>query len=69
MIKNIHNKKVTPKQAAQEAIMFAATNACYHIDTESMTDREIDLVREQLEKQKQRIEKMFGYEPGSWTFE
>ncbi len=33
-----------------------------------LTDRERELVAQHVNKQKERVEKLFGYEPGSWRF-
>ncbi len=35
---------------------------------EEMTPREKALVEDQIVKQKERVEKLFGFEPGSWSF-
>lgn len=52
------SKKET-KQKAQDELMLALQTAFYN---EDLTDEE----REEMSKQMERIEKMFGYTPGSW---
>lgn len=70
MIKDYDGHKLTPKQKAQDLLMSAMMTALYALnDDPSMTPAEKERVAEQMEKQKQRVEKLFGYEPGSWRFE
>ena len=56
------DKKQTPKQVAQAAILSCAQVVFDAYHSESMSKRE----KEQLDKQFRRIEKMFGYIEGSW---
>lgn len=69
MIKGNSGERQTPKQKAQEVIMLAITKAFYELDAENLTNREILQVSSQVQKQKERIEKMFGYDVGSWSFD
>lgn len=38
------------------------------VQPQDMTERELELVRQQIVKQKERVEKLFGYVSGSWSF-
>jgi len=61
------DKVHTPKQRAQADILASLGSAWASVENDDdMTDREKALVLEQLDKQMSRIEKMFGYVPGSW---
>jgi hypothetical protein len=54
---------------AARAIMESVVASMYQLERDDeMTDRERRLVEDQIVKLKERIEKMLGYEPGSWTF-
>lgn len=69
MIRDYDGNRLTPKQKAQDLLMGAMMNALYHLnDDPHLTDAEKEKVAEQMEKQKQRVEKLLGYEPGSWRF-
>lgn len=71
MIRSVDGERLTPKQKAQELILDAIVSVTmYRLseDDEEMTEREKALVEEQVVKQKERVEKMFGFEPGSWRF-
>ena len=69
MIVDYDGRRQTPKEPAQEAIMSAVVTALYQLDYRTeMTDRERALVEAQVVKQKERIERLLGYEPGSWQF-
>lgn len=63
--------KVTAKHKAQEQLMRALQIAfVQHMDghsTHGMTQREAEMVWQQMDKQMARIEKLFGYEPNSWN--
>ena len=50
------------KHQAQDAILHAAMNVFYHLTDE---DASPELV-EEAHRQINRIEKLFGYEPGTW---
>lgn len=63
------NKKVTPKIKAQDLLMDAIsvklgywTHENLNGLTDGMTEREIKLVQEQMQKQADRIAKMFGFD-------
>lgn len=67
-IRGYGGEKMTPKQRAQEMLLSAAGNAVYALEDDSeLTESEKARVLDQLEKQFQRIERTFGYEPGSWS--
>jgi len=72
MIRSITGERLTPKQLAQEIIMQQVAQSMYRlyegIEGEGLTDRERVLVEAQIVKQKERIERLFGYEAGSWGF-
>jgi cob(I)alamin adenosyltransferase len=76
MITDTSGARQTPKQRAQNEILHAITNSLHQFDAtlttdeqKNMTQREYDLVCAHIVKQTRRIEKMFGYEPGSWAVE
>lgn len=70
MITDYEGNRLTPKQKAQDLLMSAMMTALYHLnDDQNMTETEKERVAEQMEKQKQRIERLFGYQAGSWRFE
>ncbi len=52
------------RQEAQREIMVAATTVFYRIG-DNQDDYPSELVAE-IRKQLTRVEKLFGYEPGSW---
>ena len=62
--------KATPKRKAQELLLRGMQiSFVSHMDghtTHGMTQREKDLIWEQMDKQMSRVEKLFGFEPGSW---
>lgn len=70
MIVSATGERLTPKQLAQEIIMSRIATAMYPLYEEhpELTDRERELVAQHVNKQKERVEKLFGYEPGSWRF-
>tara|TARA_R100000008_G_scaffold82535_1_gene66897 strand:- start:546 stop:785 length:240 start_codon:yes stop_codon:yes gene_type:complete len=60
----IHRVKLTPREAAQAMMIDQAERACdswpgFVIDTDALTEREITLINEQLEKQRERILRLF----------
>ena len=64
--------KVTPKTQAQENLLdvLAIAFIRWEEDPEGdPTDRQRRIVRDHMDKQMRRIEKMFGYIPGSWARE
>jgi hypothetical protein len=68
-IKDTFGRKVTPKQKAQDLLLHSMVTALYALnDDPRLTDHEREKVLDQLNKQKARVEKMFGYEPGSWSW-
>lgn len=64
--------KVTAKHKAQELLLHAMQIAFVRVidgndgDIDKMTEREKDLLWEQMDKQMARVEKAFGYEPRSF---
>lgn len=50
--------------------MYQVTNVMYRLyeDEPELTDRERELVAAQIIKQKERVERLLGFEPGSWSF-
>lgn len=57
------SKRAEVKQEAQDLLMQAmqvAFNGIY-------TDLDEDAVREEMDKQMRRVEKLFGYQEGSWN--
>lgn len=67
MIKDVHGKKLTPKRMAQDILLDKISEALGYWQeqghlTKGMTEREIELVKEQMKKQADRIARMFGYE-------
>lgn len=56
------------KQTAQNNIMHSLTSAYYAIYDSSMTTENKSKQLAILEQQKQRIEKLFGFEKGSWKY-
>ena len=56
----------TPKQEAQRQILLAAQVAFNQIDDLDMTEKQKAAIFDQADKQFKRIEKMFGYEEGSF---
>jgi hypothetical protein len=71
MITNQNGQKTTPKQVAQDMLMDAVgTTRGYWAEKHeeqhgAMTPRERQLVDEQLQKQGDRIARMFGFDE-SW---
>ena len=66
MIVDEKGDKITPKLKAQDILMSSMASAMYSL-TESyhndkMTERDISKVREQIQKQGDRVAKMFGYD-------
>jgi hypothetical protein len=73
MIADYDGERLTPKQMAQNLLLQAARGGIYqlydrHVGDE-MTPRERQLVIAQFHKQFQRIEKLFGFPPGSWSID
>lgn len=72
MITSITGERLTPKQKAQELLMLQITAAMYRLQDEveegRMTTREVAEVERHLIRQKERVEKLFSYQPGSWSF-
>ena len=70
MIKDYKGNKKTPKILAQDIIMDKLAVARGYwtegMEAEGLTDREIKLVSEQLEKECDRIAKRFNYN-NSWA--
>jgi hypothetical protein len=72
MITDRHGQKMTPKHVAQDMIMdgLAMTRGYWgekHDEQyEKMTEREREQVTEQLQKQGDRIARMFGFDE-SWS--
>lgn len=66
------NVPATPKQVAQGELLRGMQVAFVRLmdggsaNIDAMTAREKDLVWDQMNKQMSRIEKLFGFEPGSW---
>lgn len=58
-IKNATGEKCTPKQLAKEAVVNALKGAGI-FDTSGMTEKEVQLCEEQLEKVKGRVLKILG---------
>jgi len=64
--------KISAKHKAQAMLLsgiqvaFSRFNEGESADLIQMTDREKTLVLDQMDKQMGRVEKMFGFEPGSW---
>jgi hypothetical protein len=57
------------KQKAQDMLMHALGATFYAVgDDRDMPQQEKDAMALELRKQISRIEKLFGYAPGSWTF-
>ena len=58
--------KTQRKQQAQEIILQALISAYYQIsDHDDLTDDEKKLLAEAIDEQHRRVEKLFGYIPGS----
>jgi len=71
MIKSLDGERLTPKQKAQELVLDAIVSVVmYRLNEEEgqMTEREKAQVEDQIVKQKERVEKLFGFQPGSWGF-
>lgn len=71
MILNVRNERVSPKRKAAEILIIAMTNTAFNelkMDENDMTDRERQAVVDQMERFKERVEKVLGYEPGSWEW-
>lgn len=68
MIKDLDGEKTTPKKLAQDIIMDQIALAIgyglekYDSYEGDLTEREGKLVQEQIEKQANRVAKIFGYE-------
>lgn len=64
--------RVTPKHKAQEELLHAMQIAFVRLmdgdseDISNLTDREKDLLWDQMNKQMGRVEKLFGFVPGSF---
>lgn len=70
MIKDLDGNKLTPKQKAQDLLMEAMTAAMYYLNEDPhMTAAEKRRVEDQMVKQKERVEKLFGFPPGAWRFQ
>lgn len=63
--------RITPKAYAQKELIQAMQIAFVrHMDEHStggMTKREKQIVWDQMDTQMSRVEKLFGYNPGSWS--
>lgn len=60
--------KTGAKHRAQNLLMYAAANALYHLnDDPDLLPDQREQVAKAIEHQYRRIEKLFGYEPGSWN--
>jgi len=58
--------KTALKHAAQDEIMAAIVGAYYRVgDDTTLTDDERDTLLQEIDRQHKRIEKLFGFEPGS----
>jgi hypothetical protein len=73
VIADFDGERVTPKEKAQQLLMDSMMTAVIRLhegyESDAMTPREQALVVEHLEKQKQRVERLFGYDLGSWRFQ
>lgn len=59
--------KTEAKEAAQDAMMHSLQSVTYFIsDNHDWNEREKQQVFDAFETQFRRIEKIFGYDPGSW---
>jgi hypothetical protein len=59
--------KTELKQEAQDALMQSMTAAFYAInDNDDMTEEQREALYAAADEQMRRVEKLFGYEPGSW---
>lgn len=68
-IRGFEGERLTPKQMAQDLLLASMVTAMYRLnELEGLTDRERAQVEDQLQKQLRRVEKLFGYTPGSWKF-
>lgn len=55
------------KRAAQDQLMAAMQTAFYAIyESGEVAPEDQDAVRDEADRQMRRVEKLFGYEPGSW---
>lgn len=69
MIRDFQGEPTTPKRMAQDLLLMAASNAMYHLnDHAGLTARERAAIEEHLDKQFNRMQQFFGYEPGSWSW-
>ena len=61
--------KTDAKHRAQDELLSAMGVAFMriHEDSTDMSDEERQLVLEKMDQQMLRVEKLFGYVPGSWT--
>lgn len=73
MIQDFDGDRMTLKQAAQVLFLDAASRALYAVYDgyagDDWTEREKAQVIDQFHKQFRRVEKLFGYEPGSWSID
>ncbi len=59
--------KTEIKHAAQDALMHGMTAAFYAInDNDDLTEEQKAALHAAADEQMKRVEKLFGYEPGSW---
>lgn len=63
----IFDERLTPKQAAQVILLSTAQNVAYWPESfaltyERATERERRLINEQLDKQYDRMQRLFGHE-------
>lgn len=62
-------KKAELKRKAQDEVLHAAMQAIVMTsenNLDNMDDAEMSELKAEMNNQLKRIEKMFGYEPGSW---
>lgn len=55
------------KMVAQDRILTAISGAFYSVsDDPDLNAKDREAVIDELDRQFRRVEKLFGYEPGSW---
>lgn len=64
---NTRPTRVEVRQEAQKQIMRAATLVLYHVEDDAALSPEMkEAVKKEVPKQIKRVERIFGYVPGSW---